>query len=152
MYATNTHTMQHNIQWLSTERSSGEANYALPAGGPFNAVAAVDSAGPRYAFIVSKASTITSVHVKGNPGSIKTLNTARDSSDAAIAVTVDLWINGTFSTTLATIPAGAATFDQMATPSISIPASAAVQFVASVPGWATGVIGNILVAIGYVNT
>jgi hypothetical protein len=65
---------------------------------------------------------------------------------APFPVNADLWVNGAFVETLATIAAGATTFDVVATPDTVIPAGAIVNIVLDLSAYNSGQLNNWLVA------
>lgn len=79
------------------------------------------------------------VSVKGIPG-------------PALPVNVDLYLDGAFIATLATVPAGLASFDVPATPGIVIPAGKIVNIVIDLSAWSSGNLNDWLLAFAVVPT
>lgn len=84
---------------------------------------------------------LSSFRVKGDATAFGTANSF------TVPIPVDLFIDGAFAATLATIPAGATTFDITTTPGVVIPTGSSFQYVvdASAPG-TTGQLAGVLTA------
>lgn len=77
--------------------------------------------------------------VKGAPG-------------PALAVDLDLYLNGVFFATLATVPPGATSFNVFAAPGLAIPAGAIINLVLDLSDYGSGHFDNWLVAFAVVPT
>jgi hypothetical protein len=121
------------------DRCNAPGLFALPndndvpprAGPPWDA---------RHYFTLGSDFILSKVHIKADANALGSFNTITGQP----TINVDLYMDGAFVETLATIAAGNATFDITVTPGTTIPANSLYQFMVDASSATGGSIGNFL--------
>jgi len=127
------------VNYINNAESGGR--YAIPSDNAVDALL-LPAVNPRAFFNVSHDSTLTFFHLQGRSAQYGTSN----SLVQIVPIPIELWLNGAFVATIASIPAGATDFDIIAMPNIPIPAASTVQFVANCLVATDGGLAGVLVS------